>query len=67
MRLFYDNYNKEENIVEAIAIKCIDFHRSTGLYLKDKTVQEMTTQFVLNIVLPHVGVSWIIYSKKKMK
>ena len=53
--------------MEAIAIKCINFHRSTGVYLKDKTVQEMITQFVLNKVLHHVGLSWIIYSKNHMK
>ena len=57
MRLFYDEYNEEENVVEGIATKCSNFRRSTGVYLKDKTIQEMITQFVLNIVLNNVGLS----------
>ena len=55
MCLFYDNNNEEENVVDAIAIKCRNCRRNTGLYLKDKTTQEMITQFVLNTVLHHVG------------
>ena len=37
--LFYDKHNEEDNVVEDIAIKCIHFHRITGLFLKDKTVK----------------------------
>ena len=50
--------------MEAIAIKRRNFRRSTGLYLKDETIQEIITQFVLNAVLHHVGVSWIMASNE---
>ena len=46
--------------------KCINCDRSTGLLLKVKTFKEMITKFLINTKLPHVGLSWIIYSSKKM-
>ena len=67
MCLFYGNYNEEENAVEAIAIKCSNCRRSTGLCLNDKIVQKMITQFMLNTVLYCVGLSWIISSNNQMK
>ena len=67
MHLFYYKHNEEDNVVEAIFIKCSNCDRSTGLFLKDKTAEEMITKFVLNVVLYHVGFSWIISSNKKMK
>ena len=39
VRSFYDKHNEEDNVVGDIAIKCINFHRITGLFLKDKTVK----------------------------
>ena len=39
MRLLYFELNEEDNVVEAIAIKCCNFHISNGLFLKDKTVK----------------------------
>ena len=39
MRLFYDKYNAEENGVEDIAIKCSNYHISTGLYLNEICVK----------------------------
>ena len=53
--------------MESIAIKFNNCDRSTGLILKVKTVKEMITRFVLNTVLNHVGLSWIISSSKKIK
>ena len=35
MRLFYYIHNEEENVVEAVAIKCINCDIITGLFLKD--------------------------------
>ena len=43
MRLFYDKHNEEENVLDPIALKCSNCNRSTGLFLKDKTIQEMVT------------------------
>ena len=67
MLLFYYKHNEEDNVLKSIAIKCSNCDRSTGLFLKDKTVEEMITKFVLNTVLHHVDLSWIISSKKQMK
>ena len=54
--IFYDKYNEGDNFVEAIAIKCINCNKDTGLYSKDTTIEEMITKFVLNSILHHVGV-----------
>ena len=39
MGLLYHEKNEEEHVVEDIAIQCRNFHKNTGLYLKDKTVE----------------------------
>ena len=67
MGLFYYKNNEEDNVVEAIDIKCSNCDIIAVLFLKVKTVKEIITKFVLNIVLYHVGLSWIIYANKQMK
>ena len=39
MRLLYHEHDKEEHVVDTIAIQCINCHRNTGLHLKHKTVE----------------------------
>ena len=51
----------------AIAIKCINCDRSTGLFLKVKTVKDIITKFVWNKVFHHVGLSCIISPDKQME
>ena len=53
--------------MESIFIKCRNYDRSTGLSLKLKTVKEMITKFLLNIIFHNMGLYWIIYSSKQMK
>ena len=67
MCLSYDNNNEEGNVVEDISIRCRNFCRSNDLYLKDKTIHEMITQFVLNAVLNNMDLSWIISSNDPIK
>ena len=43
-----------------IAIKCSNYTKDTALHLKDITIEEMITKFVLNAIWHHVGISWII-------
>ena len=38
LHIFYDKRYGEENVVEAIAIKCSNFNKDTGLHLKDTTI-----------------------------
>ena len=49
MSLLY--HEKNEDVFKAIDIQCRICHRNTGLYLKDKTVKEIITPFLLNSVL----------------
>ena len=51
-----DNRDK----VEAIAIRCISCKKEAGLYLGTFTLEEIISKFVLNAILHHVGMSWII-------
>ena len=52
--------------LDSVSLKCINCKRSTGL--KTKSVKEfydkMITPFVMNSMLHHVGMSWMISSKK---
>ena len=56
-----------EEKLDAIYIRCINFKKETGLYLQNSTFEEMITKFVLNEILHHVGMSWIIRSNYEMK
>ena len=59
--------NYKEGKLDVISIRCINCKRETGLFLKNKKFDEMITKFVLNAILHHVGMSWIIGSNKQMK
>ena len=56
MSLLYHEHN--EYFVEVISIQFFNCHKNTGLSLKDKIVEEIIIQFVLNSVFYHVGLSW---------
>ena len=53
--------------LEAIYIRCINCKKETGIYLINSTLEEMISKFVLNEILYHVGMSWIICSSEKIK
>ena len=53
--------------VEAIYIRCINCKKETCLYLRTSTLEEIITKYVLNAILHHVGMSWIICSNEKIK
>ena len=40
LRLFYDKHNEEENVVEAIAIRCRHCNKDTGLFIKIQQFKE---------------------------
>ena len=52
--------------MDIIAIRCINYNKETGLYLISSTIEEIITKFVLNAILHHVGMSWIISSNKEI-
>ena len=65
IRLIY-----KEGILNVVSLKCINFKRETCL--DSKTIfswvfDEIITEFVLNAILHHVGMSWIIISNKEIK
>ena len=62
--MFELRYIYDRNKMEAIAIKCINCKKETGLYLTTFTLEEMISKFVLNSISHHVGMSWIILSNK---
>ena len=64
LRLFDDKQYEEGNIVDIIAISCINCNKERCLYLRNTKIEEIITRFVLNEILHHVGMSWIIYSNK---
>ena len=58
-------HEHNEDVVKAIDIQCSNFYRNTCLHLKDKTVEEIITTFLLKSVLQNVVLSWIISSNKQ--
>ena len=65
-------YNKEpddKNDVKIVAIWCSNCGRETGLSMKNinTNYKDITTSFVLNAVLHHVVMSWIIETHKQLK
>ena len=65
--MFQLHLNYKEVNLDVIYIRCINCKRETGLFLKNTTFDEMITKFVLNTILHHVDMSWIIGSNKEMK
>ena len=55
------------NKVEDIAIRCINCKKETGLYLGTSTLEEMITKFMLNAILHHVGMLWVISFNEEKK
>ena len=53
--------------MDVISIRCINCKIESGLFLKNTTFDEIITKFVLNEILHHVGMSWIISSSKERK
>ena len=62
LHLLYDDEK-----LDVMSIRCINCKRETGLFLKNTTFEEIVTKFVLNEILHHVGMSWIICSNDKME
>ena len=54
--------------VDEVSLMCINCKRSTGLKTKSgkELYDKMITPFVMNSMLHHVGMSWMISSKKEM-
>ena len=59
---WYNKGNYDQNKVENIAIRCGNCGKQTGLsiYNINTKYKGIITFFVLNTVLHHVGMSWII-------
>ena len=53
--------------VKIISVGFINFEKEKGLYLINSSFQEIITKFVLNEILHHVGMSWIICSNEEVK
>ena len=56
--------------LDVVSIKCINCKIETGLDSKNNftwVYNEIITKFVLNAMLHHVGMSWIISSNQEMK
>ena len=60
----------EDKKLEILSLKCINCKRETGLDTETSfswVFDEIVTNFVLNAIMHHVGMSWIIGSNKEMK
>ena len=55
--------------VERVAIRCSNCGKETMIYVDfwDTTYQEIITTFLLNTMLLHVGMIWIIENHEELK
>ena len=58
--MFYLGLDCEGEKLDVISIRCINYKIETGLYLKNTTFDDLITNSVLNTILHHVGMSWIL-------
>ena len=65
---WYNKGHDDKNKVENISIRCSNCGKQTGLSMKstNKNYKYIITSFVLNTVLYHVGMSWIIEANKNL-
>ena len=59
---WYNRGHDDQNKVENVAIRCIDSVKQTDVSMYDMNTKhkDITTSFVSNTVLHHVGMSYII-------
>ena len=63
--MFEIRLSYEDEKLYVLSIKCINFKIETGLYSKTNftwVYDEIVTKFVLNEMLHHVDMSWIVSS-----
>ena len=62
MRFWYNNEHDDQNNVENVDIGCSNCEKETSLYIKNMNTnyKDIISSFVLNAVLHHVGMSWIV-------
>ena len=67
--MFEIRLSYKEGILDIVSLKCINFKRETGLDSKTNSwvFDEVITIFVLNAILHHVRMSWIISPNKVMR
>ena len=69
MSFWYDKKPDDQNNVETIDIGCINCGKETGLYMDNMNTKSkyIVTVFLLNTLLHHVGMSWIIETHEQLK
>ena len=65
---WYNKGHEDQNNVNHIAIRCSNCGKETGLSRKNMNTnyKDIITSFVLNTVLHHVNMSWIIQTNKPL-
>ena len=67
MRLWYDNKNSEETVVDDICIRYSHCGKTTGLPVKNTNYKDMVTKFFSNKVLHIAGFSWIFKTNQQLE
>ena len=66
---WYNPGEDDQNTAENISIRCINCGKETIISMDkmNNTCQDIITSFVLNIMLQHVGMLWIIETHEQLK
>ena len=65
---WYNKGHVDQNKLGSIAIRCINCGKQASLSMKimNNNYKDIITLFLLNAVLHHVGVTWIIKTNKHL-
>ena len=68
MIFWYDNEPDDQNDVKNVAIRCSNCGKETTIDVDNlnTTYQDIITNFVLNTMLHHVGMLWIIETHEQL-
>ena len=69
IRFWYNKGQDDQNKLEHVEIRCNNCGKQNGVYMDDMNnkYKDIITSFVLNTVLHHVGISWIIETNKYLE
>ena len=67
LRFWYDTENVEKNVVVNIAIRCSNCGKEPSLSMNNMNTnyKDIITKCLLNKILNHVGMSWIVETNQQ--
>ena len=66
IKVIYDETIDNKYFTSDVGIMCINCGRSIGCFSDNQKIEDFITPFVTNLVFQHIGLFWIVKSKKNL-